>query len=84
MADGVSWKESAACRGQDPRLFFSFDTVHAARDVCFGCPVSDECGEYRLEVESLFGVGALGVWAGVNWVNRGRGLNHRVAVVSHR
>ena len=69
---GVSdWQERAACRHEDPELFFcGGDGANAkhnassqpARDICNGtqdrprCPVRDECLAYALHNGERFGV----------------------------
>ncbi len=47
----------AACRGEDPELFFPFASagavfeaqVGAAKKVCAGCPVREQCLDEALE-----------------------------------
>jgi len=63
----VSWREGAACRGQDPDIFFPTklvnSTVNRARAICSDCPVFAECLEWGTENYDLiqggilFGVG---------------------------
>ena len=57
------WREDAACAGQDQRIWFPVDDrVHrqhsdefhlavyrAARDVCDGCPVREQCLTWALD-----------------------------------
>lgn len=57
MAD---WRNLAACRGKDRSMFFpgpgQSHLVRAAKAVCAGCPVKQECFAYAVSVE------AVGVW----------------------
>lgn len=56
------WMDYAACKGQDPSVFFFEDTSpnHEARRLCITCPVRLDCLEYATEHEKDWGV-----WAGV-------------------
>lgn len=56
------WREHAACKGEDPAVFFFEDTSpnHNARRLCITCPVRIDCLEYATENEKDWGV-----WAGV-------------------
>lgn len=61
----ISWQPRAACRDEDPELFFSDNhstpdkaRVERARAVCSGCPVAYECLQYAMAT------GSDGVWAG--------------------
>lgn len=47
---GTAWMEVAACRGEDPALFYSDDEREQsrARRVCSQCPVQMECLDYAL------------------------------------
>lgn len=63
----MDWRESAACRGVDPELFFPVgDTgpalvqVEAAKAVCRRCPVSAECLAFALTTRQ-----DAGVWGGL-------------------
>lgn len=54
------WRKDAACLGVDPDLFFPVRNdvvnVKAAKAVCAGCPVRDEClEEYLWEEVGVFG-----------------------------
>lgn len=64
----MSWQDRAACRYEDPELFFP--TGHAgpaklqvrkAKRVCTACPVRQQCLDYALDV----GEGN-GVWGGAS------------------
>lgn len=63
----LSWQIRAACRDEDPDLFYSADGERAqerivreakARAVCMGCPVTSTCLDYALERREQ------GVWGG--------------------
>ncbi|GLY64695.1 WhiB family transcriptional regulator [Amycolatopsis taiwanensis] len=52
----VDWRHRAACREEDPELFFPVSElgpgarqVAQAKSVCARCPVRAECLEYALE-----------------------------------
>lgn len=52
---GGDWRHRAACRGEDPELFFpvggdgaALARVAAAKAVCAGCPVRAECLAFAL------------------------------------
>jgi WhiB family transcriptional regulator, redox-sensing transcriptional regulator len=75
---GVSWRQSAACLGGDPELFFPVGTsgpavlqVEAAKAVCRGCPVAAPCLTWALDA----GV-EHGVWGGLTEEER-RALRRR-------
>jgi WhiB family transcriptional regulator, redox-sensing transcriptional regulator len=67
------WRRQAACRDEDPELFFPVGTVgvevllqvREAKAVCGRCPVVGECLAQALE----FGDEA-GVWGGLDEVER--------------
>jgi hypothetical protein len=56
----------AACRGQDPELFFPSkgDDVRPARAICSGCLVLDPCREWALAHELM------GIWGGLTACER--------------
>lgn len=52
----MTWTRRAACRDEDPELFFAVGTegpalqqVEAAKKVCARCPVHTECLAWALE-----------------------------------
>jgi WhiB family transcriptional regulator, redox-sensing transcriptional regulator len=47
----ANWRSRSACRDADPDLFFSVvpADVAAAKAVCAGCPVRENCLEFALE-----------------------------------
>ncbi|WP_344163711.1 WhiB family transcriptional regulator [Kribbella yunnanensis] len=72
-----SWILAAACRNEDPELFFPIGTtgpsllqVEAAKRVCARCPVRPDC------LESALGSGQdAGIWGGLTELER-RELKH--------
>lgn len=69
------WSERAACRSEDPEMFFSNDSRDAKR-VCRRCPVQAECLESSAEL-----AGGWGVWGGLTDRER---RNHWRAVARRR
>ena len=68
----MNWRDSAACRGADPEMFFPIgDTGYAvrqreaARAVCDSCPVQTPCLAFAERV----GI-ADGVWGGLDEADR--------------
>ncbi len=53
--------DRAACRREDPEIFFSTDKLHTrwAIDVCGGCEVLNKCRLYARRIKP-----SDGVWAG--------------------
>jgi WhiB family transcriptional regulator, redox-sensing transcriptional regulator len=56
MPDFDDWRQRAACRDEDPELFFPVSEmgpgarqVARAKAVCARCPVRSECLEYALD-----------------------------------
>jgi WhiB family transcriptional regulator, redox-sensing transcriptional regulator len=56
MPDFDHWRQRAACRDQDPELFFPVSEIgpgarqaDQAKAVCAGCPVRAACLEYALD-----------------------------------
>jgi WhiB family redox-sensing transcriptional regulator len=78
------WWELAACRGQDPTLFFApayFEKraektarEAVAKSFCARCAVRAECLEYALRTRDPHGV-----WGGLNEMERRTLLRHRQA-----
>lgn len=59
----VQWRQSAACRREDPELFFPIGSVGAgaaeiqrAKAVCAGCPVRRPCLAFALATGQNYGV----------------------------
>ncbi|MFB4265370.1 WhiB family transcriptional regulator [Nonomuraea sp. GTA35] len=81
MAD---WTDRAACRDEDPRLFFPADGEREgqrkwrevkAKRVCAPCPVQGDCLEYALARNEREGV-----WGGLNPDQRAREADRRAAL----
>lgn len=60
------WTDLAACRGEDPELFYPVSTtgpalvqVAEAKQVCAGCPVTDDCLNWALRAGE-----PAGIWGG--------------------
>ena len=61
--DGTAWRQSAACRNYDSRLFFPIGKtgraaaeIQRAKAVCAVCPVRTECLAFALETHQDYGV----------------------------
>ena len=70
------WRDSAACKGMDPNIFFptrgGHNTLGAARTVCASCTVRTQCYEVaRTEYT--------GVWAGTSANQRRNQGTHRIS-----
>lgn len=62
----MDWRHRAACRDEDPELFFPTGTagpallqIEEAKSVCGRCEVTDECLQWALEKSEN-----AGVWGG--------------------
>ncbi|AVV46915.1 WhiB family transcriptional regulator [Streptomyces sp. ID05-04B] len=73
------WRQHAACRREDPDLFFPIGTSgpalmqeQQAKAVCRRCPVQEACLEWAMETDQT-----LGVWGGTNETER-RALKRRI------
>ena len=64
----MNWREQAACRGEEPGLFFQEDapTRRRLRALCASCPVSKDCREYAVAS------GCEGWWGGTTEAQRER------------
>ncbi|POX46094.1 WhiB family transcriptional regulator [Streptomyces sp. Ru71] len=74
-----NWREHAACRHEDPDLFFPIGTsgpslvqTEQAKAVCRGCPVREPCLRFALDTDQT-----IGVWGGTSETER-RALRRRV------
>ncbi|MEU4656930.1 WhiB family transcriptional regulator [Streptomyces sp. NPDC023723] len=74
------WREHAACRDEDPDLFFPIGTsgpallqTEQAKAVCHRCPVRDQCLRWALDTGQ-----SIGVWGGTD-ENERRALKRRLA-----
>jgi len=63
----MDWRDDAACRDEDPELFFPIGTtgialeqVNAAKRVCARCPVQEDCLEFTLASNQ-----DAGIWGGL-------------------
>jgi len=59
----VSWQHQAACRAEDPELFFPVGQsgpaklqVRQAKEICAGCPVREPCLRDALAAREVSGV----------------------------
>jgi WhiB family redox-sensing transcriptional regulator len=75
-----SWRSRAACKSLDPDLFFpvgetgeALEQIEAAKAVCRGCPVQQECLEYALAANEQ-----AGIWGGTTEAER-RAIRRRRA-----
>lgn len=78
----VQWWHHAACRDQDPEMFFPTGPnaplqTTAAQAVCRRCPVLLACQSEMLETWPT-----AGVWAGITEHDRDRLARNRVAVAA--
>ncbi|MFG3550512.1 WhiB family transcriptional regulator [Streptomyces sp. NPDC047725] len=74
------WREHAACRTEDPDLFFPIGATgpallqtEQAKAVCRRCPVREQCLQWALDTGQ-----SLGVWGGTS-ENERRALKRRTA-----
>ncbi|MFE7174704.1 WhiB family transcriptional regulator [Streptomyces sp. NPDC057616] len=72
------WRDHAACRSEDPDLFFPIGTsgpslmqTEQAKAVCRRCPVREECLRWALDTSEC-----MGVWGGTSEMER-RALRRR-------
>ncbi|GHB03691.1 transcriptional regulator WhiB [Streptomyces tendae] len=70
----TDWRSKAACRYEDPDLFFpigntgpALGQVEEAKAVCRGCPVMERCLQWALESGQEHGV-----WGGTDEADRRR------------
>ncbi|MGJ3562139.1 WhiB family transcriptional regulator [Streptomyces sp. INA 01156] len=73
------WRTRAACRDEDPDLFFPIGTsgsallqTERAKAVCRRCPVREQCLDWAMESGQ-----SLGVWGGTSETER-RALRRRL------
>ncbi|MFH9432886.1 WhiB family transcriptional regulator [Streptomyces rochei] len=76
-----NWREHAACRTEDPDLFFPIGSTgpaalqaEQAKAVCRTCPVQEQCLRWALDTGQ-----SIGVWGGTSETER-RALKRREAV----
>ena len=73
------WAERAACRGEDPELFYpprGEVISETAYQLCAGCPVQPQCLEHAIRHESI------GYWAGTSALERKKMRRQRGIAVS--
>lgn len=67
--DSSPWMGRAACRNEDPDLFFpdndAYRQILEAKEVCLGCPVVAQCAEYAIARPEL-----AGIWGGLTRTER--------------
>ena len=70
----LSWRQSAACRGVDPDIFYpaSEEEADEAKSVCAQCNVRQACLEHALTARERDGV-----WGGATEKERRRILRQR-------
>jgi len=68
------WRSAAACLSADPDLFFPLSSrgpgekqIARAKVICGGCPVRQECLEFALAHDQLYGI-----WGGTTPEDRQR------------
>jgi len=73
------WRHRAACRGEDPELFFPIGTsgpaleqVEQAKAVCRRCPVSEQCLAEALRRREMYGI-----WGGTTEAERAELIRRR-------
>ena len=78
----TAWRDLAACRGEDPRLFFpaTGDPVRQARAICAACPVRIACLRYALADPVAL---RHGIWGGTTPRHR-REIRRRTAAERRR
>lgn len=72
------WRDYAACRGEDPELFFPIGTtgpalrqIEEAKTICARCPVLRQCLSFAMETGQDYGI-----WGGLTADER-RSLRRR-------
>jgi len=81
----MDWRHRAACRDEDPELFFPIGTtgpallqIDEAKAVCHGCNVIDDCLSWALESGQ-----DSGVWGGLAEEERRALKRHGVRAQLH-
>ncbi|HVT21749.1 MAG TPA: WhiB family transcriptional regulator [Mycobacteriales bacterium] len=76
----MDWRHRAACRDEDPELFFPIGTtgpallqVDEAKEVCRRCDAVDECLTWALDSDQ-----DAGVWGGLSEEERREVKRHRL------
>ena len=80
----TDWQDRAACRDEDPELFFPVGTsgpallrIEEAKAVCHRCPVMEQCRRLALETGQ-----DTGVWGGLTEEER-RAARRRASRAAH-
>lgn len=74
--DARDWMPQALCRGKGDLFFPEKPGIHGAKQakeaaaICRSCPVIVECGKYRVETDSGWGV-----WAGTVYRTSNAGVS---------
>jgi WhiB family redox-sensing transcriptional regulator len=70
----LSWRQSAACRGVDPEIFYAAtdEDADVAKSICAQCMVREPCLEYALANREREGV-----WGGATERERRRIVRQR-------
>ena len=66
MGEGLEWQDRAACKGEDPDLFFPTrgrGKAKAGKAICAVCPVRRECLEFAVNTP---GWDDCGIWGGTS------------------
>lgn len=78
VSDTEDWRDQAACRQEDPDLFFPVGTtgpalgqIEQAKAICRGCPVIEDCLRFALDTGQDYGI-----WGGLT-ENERRTLRRR-------
>jgi WhiB family transcriptional regulator, redox-sensing transcriptional regulator len=77
--DEGGWRVHAACRGEEPELFFpvastgpALEQIAEAKEVCARCPVREACLDFALSTGQGYGI-----WGGLTEDER-RSLRRRL------
>lgn len=65
-----AWRDAAACRGMDTRIFYSSHTQQRALAVCRKCWVAVDCLKYAMGFEGFATRDIHGVWGGATQSQR--------------
>ena len=69
LTTSAAWRARAACRGEDPDLFFPHrgEDTSVPAAICARCPVTVECLDYAIDAHEKFGM-----WGGASERERRR------------
>lgn len=68
LTEQPEWREEAVCTETDPELFFPSSSSGSSRkvkEVCFSCPVREQCLQFALDNGERFGI-----WGGLSEMER--------------